>query len=137
MAFGFFARYVIVGLIGALIQTTTLYVWVDVFGLHDTYLVGVVVGFCVALAVTFTLQKYWTFRDGVHERTPRQLFWYTSIALVSVALNALLLALAKATFESVGLDFFHGWYLAAQICVTGLVALSSFLANRTITFKDV
>ncbi len=133
----FFIRYVIVGVLGAAIQTLTLYAWIDVFGLRAWYLGGLVVGFCVALAVTFTLQKYWTFGDTVHQRAPRQFVWYTGIALASLAGNALLLSLAKGIFTSLGLDFFHLWYLGAQICITGFVAAASFFTNRLTTFKDV
>jgi putative flippase GtrA len=119
------------------VQTLSLYVWVDRLGLRDWYLGGLVVGFCIALAITFTLQKYWTFRDTAHERAPRQFVWYTGIALMSLGLNALLLALAKVMLDSLGIDFFHLWYLGAQIVITGCVATASFLMNRLTTFKDV
>ena len=133
----FFIRYVMVGLLGIGIQTSTLYLWVDVIGLRTWYLAGLVVGFCLSLLVSFTLQKYWTFGDNVHERAPRQFVWYTGIALASLAANALLLVFSKGVIEYLGFDFFHLWYLGAQVCITGAVAFLSFVVNRLITFKDV
>ena len=131
----FLLRYGIVGVCGGLIQTATLYVWVEIFRLHSYYLLGAVAGFCTALAVTFTLQKYWTFREYSRERAKRQFFFYTLFALTSLGLNVLLLHLSKLVLEALGFDFFDLWYLAAQVCIIGFIAALSFIANYIITFR--
>lgn len=131
----FLVRYGVVGLTGGLLQITTLYLWVDVYNLKTQYLLGATVGFCIALAATFTLQKYWTFKDR-SSRTSRQFVLYTSIALTNLGLTTLLLPLGKFVLESFGLDFFHLWYLGVQGVVIALLAALSFLANYFLTFKQ-
>ena len=131
----FLARYGIVGVIGGVLQTLTLYCWVDLFHLSNHYLWGVVFGLCIALIVTFTLQKYWTFRDHGHVEVSRQFLLYTCIALASLGLNILLLSASKLALELSGLNFFHVWYLLAQIIIIGIIAGLSFTANYFATFR--
>ena len=132
----FLFRYAIVGITGAVIQTLVLYAWVSVLGFYEHYLLGVVVGFCIALAATFTLQKFWTFRDRSMHRTSRQFSVYTGIALGSLGLNMLLLVGARRLLEALQLDFFHGWYLAAQVVIIVFLAGVSFVLNALITFSE-
>lgn len=128
-------RYGIVGLSGGAIQTSVLYVWVDVLRLEAVYLVGAGIGFCAALVVTFTLQKYWTFQDHGRAGMRRQFTSYAVIALLTAGLNILLLHLSKLLLERLGLDFFDRWYLWAQVLIIVGLALASFLANYFITFR--
>lgn len=131
----FVGRYAIVGGIGGLIQTATLYVWVDILGLTHVYLLGAMLGFSIALAVTFLLQKFWTFRGKASQRTKREFMFYTAFALGSLLATMLLLELARMALRSVGKDFFDHWYLAAQIAITLLLALVSFFLNYAYTFN--
>ena len=107
----FLARYALSGVTGGLIQLATLYVWVDIGKLEEWYLGGVITGFVLALAATFILQKFWTFRDRNSTRAPMQFLFYASVALSGLALNALILSTARHVFESFSMDFFNGWYL--------------------------
>ena len=127
-------RYAIVGALGAITQTGVLYLWISVLHLEETYILGVVIGFCLALALTFSLQKWWTFKDDSTARTRRQFIVYTAIALVSVALNAGLLQGTKTMFDIFNIDFFQMWYLIAEVVIVALVAFLSFFANRVLTF---
>jgi len=133
--FWFLMRYGISGAIGAGIQTFTLYVWVDLLHLETSYLVGAAVGFCLALFVTFALQKYWTFRDRVRTELQRQFISYTCIALASLGLNILLLHVSKLLFEHFGINFFATWYLVAQIVIIIFLAALTFIANYFLTFR--
>lgn len=133
--YSFLVRYLIVGLLGGLIQTLTLYIWVDILRLTSTYLWGVVIGFLIALAVTFVLQKYWTFKDTSTHRTHTQLISYSLVALVNLALNTFFIRAVKEVVEAHRGDFFHIWYLLAQIGAVFIVAAMSFIANYLITFR--
>jgi putative flippase GtrA len=135
--YSFLIRYGISGVIGAMVQTFVLYIWVSVLGLKDHYLWGLVVGFCITLLISFSLQKYWTFADKVHSRLPRQFMFYTITALGSLVLNTILLYASKQMLEGWGFDFFDKWYLVAQIVIMFIVALCSFLVNYFVTFKEV
>lgn len=134
--FYFLIRYGISGVIAALIPIVFLFVWVSVLGHADTYLLGVVFGFIFALVFAFILQKYWAFRDVESSRAPRQLLWYSAVALSGLALNALLLMGAKSLFELFRVDFFHGWYLVAQAVSIAIVAVYNFSMNFLFTFRD-
>jgi len=133
--FLFLARYGISGLTGGAIQVISLYIWITLLGFKSTYLLGLILGFVVALIVTFTLQKYWAFRDTVSSRAPHQLFSYSVVAVLGLVLNTVLLTGAKAMFEWFSLDFFHGWYLIAQTVIVCIVALFNFSMNFLFTFR--
>jgi putative flippase GtrA len=128
-------RYGAAGAFGAFVQTFTLYVWVSWLHLEHVYLLGAVLGFCIALVVTFLLQKYWTFRDHSMHRTYTQLFWYSVVALLNVSLNVGLLAFAKALFTAAGINFFHIWYLIVQIAIVVFASGVSFVLNYFFTFR--
>jgi putative flippase GtrA len=128
-------RYGVSGIIGALIQIVSLYVWVSLLGFEHTYLLGLVLGFILALIATFLLQKYWAFKDTESKSIPHQLLYYSLVAVSGLALNALLLAGAKLLLTSYSVDFFHGWYLMVQTLITGLVAVFNFSLNYWITFS--
>ncbi len=131
----FLLRYALVGISGGVLQTATLYVWVEILHLQAYYLSGSAVGFCLALMLTFTLQKYWTFKDYEQTLFERQFIWYTLFALINLGANILLLRTSKLALEALGLDFFHVWYLMAQIGIIVTLALLSFVANYFITFR--
>lgn len=130
-------RYGISGVVGALIQTTALYIWISVLGLQRTYLLGVVFGFVLALITVFMLQKYWAFRDRGPTRTSQQFISYTLIALIGLVLNTGLFAVAKTLFQLFSLDFFHRWYLIVEILIIVLVSAFSFCMNFFFTFRPM
>lgn len=133
----FLTRYIISGGTAGIIQVGGLYVWISVLDLTSQYLLGVVIAYCVAVAVGFVMQKYWTFRDYSRELAAGQICWYTAISLFNLGLNALILHMSKLILESNGVNFFHVWYLVAQIFAVGICAVTGFLLNRSITFRSV
>ncbi len=134
---GFLMRYGISGLIGGAIQTVFLYIWVSALGFSRTYFLGLVFGFVIALVVNFILQKYWTFRDRQTHHTSRQFLLYGAIALAGLALNIGLLAGARILLESLGVNFFNGWYLVVQILNFCIVSAFTLCMNFLFTFRDV
>lgn len=135
--YAFFIRYLIVGVSGGIVQTATLYVWIEWLRLSDIYLWGVVIGFLLALAETFLLQKYWTFRDRTKADTHKQFISYTLVALVNLGMNTFFIRSMKEIADAHRTDFFHIWYLVAQMGAVVLVAALSFFANYFITFRSV
>jgi putative flippase GtrA len=131
----FLGRYTLAALIGSALNILFLYVWVSLLGLADSYLLGLTLGFILALFVTFALQKLWSFRDRERSTAPRQLVSYTAVAVSGLVLNALLLAAAKAAFEWASVDFFGGWYLVAQTVCIGIVAFFNLAMNFLFTFR--
>ncbi len=134
--FSLIVRYGVSGVVGAVVQISSLYFWVSVLGLRTHYLWGVVVAFCLAVVVAFLLQKYWTFADRVHHHMlPRQFVIYALTALGSLACNTLFMHITKVVLESRQIDFFDTWYLVAQAVIIFIAAIFSFLVNYFITFK--
>jgi putative flippase GtrA len=133
--YGLFFRYGVAGVVGATVQVSILYIWVSLLGFESTYLLGVIMGFCVALVITFLLQKHWTYRDHSTHRTTKQFFTYGGVALLNLTANALLMAGTKWFLTGLGIDFFQGWYLLAQIVVVFLTSVMSFILNYFITFR--
>ncbi len=129
-------RYAISGGLGAVVQSAFLYVWVSVLGLERDYLWGAVLGFCIALAVSFSLQKYWTFRNRMPGTVRRQFTTYGMIAVLNLVLITLSLEIARNIFTARGLDFFDGWYLLVQLVVIAAVSVMSFYLNSLFTFKN-
>src|SRR3990167_3912629 len=62
-------RYVISGGVSALVDLSLLYL----FNLYTHYLIAAAFAFALAFSVSFTLQKFWTFKDlstdGIHKQT--------------------------------------------------------------------
>lgn len=133
----FLARYGVSGAFGAFVQTFSLYIWVSVLGITEHYLVGAALGLIIALIVTFLLQKYWTFRERTHHRVHKQFGMYTVVALINLGVNLGLLHLSKVIVEGLGHNFFHIWYLVAQVIIVTFVSLMSFLLNYFFTFRRV
>ncbi len=120
----FLFRYGVSGGTGAVIQLGADAIAVELLGLW--YMYGVVVGFLIALAVTFLMQKYWTFREHSREHARRQFVLYTTMALCMLGANIV--------FMYIFVELFHVWYLFAQIMTVVLVAGSSFLFHNFVTF---
>jgi len=121
----FVIRYGIVGIIGGLTQLFFDYLFIEVF--ETWYMYGVVTGFLVALALTFTLHRYWTFQLYDSVDADRQFLLYTGTAVFSLVGNVSLMYY----FVEVLLM----WYVLAQIITICIVSGLSFLFNTFITFR--
>ena len=106
----------------AIAHFTVLWILVEWFDTYPTY--ASAFGFCVAIAVNYSLQYYWTFRvKGPH----RVLFSrYLTVTLAMLGVNTLIFWLLN---ESVGFPYF-----IAQVVATGCVMFLNFTINRRYTF---
>ena len=118
--FPLLVRYGVSGLAGYFTNILVIYCLTDLLGVH--YILSAVLSFVVAFAVTFTMQKYWTFRDASLATRNRQVVWYLIITLGSLGINVLLLYIF--------VDIFGLWYLSSQFVILGFIALISFLLNK-------
>ena len=82
--------------------------------------------YLVAFGVSFSLQKFWTFRNKA-KRYFEQIYLYLLVGVFNLFFNA---ALMQALV--VNLDF-H--YLLSQLLTSGAVALNSFLLYKYLVFK--
>ena len=91
------------------------------------YLFSSILGLFIAFTVSFSLQKYWTFRDTRKSGSGKQALSYFVISIVNLAFNTLLLYVL--------VDIFHIWYLLAQFITLGIIAISSFFLYKLFIFN--
>ncbi len=95
---------------------------------HFHYLASAIAAFLIAFCFSFTLQKFWTFRDRRTHMAPTQATLYFLVSLAALAFNtALLFALV---------EWLHLWYVGAEILVAGIVAIGTFFAYKRVVFIE-
>ena len=118
-------KYIFAGGSATLVNLIALYFFTEIVGWW--YLYAAIASFLIAFSVSFTLQKFWTF-DGDHQWKKRwQLPAYLVLNLFNLGINSLGLFLLV---EKIGL-----WYILAQILMSGLIAISSFIIYNKVIFK--
>lgn len=111
-------RYLVVGGLGTAAHLATLASVVELLGLP--VLAGSVAGFTVALALSYLLNRYWTFGTG---RPGLGSFWrYALVCVAGLGLNvAMMYALVH---------WLHWRYMVAQLSVIFVVPISNYLFSR-------
>lgn len=111
-------RYLVVGGLGTVAHLATLAATVELLGLP--VLLGSVLGFLMALGLSYLLNRYWTFGTG---RPGLGSFWrYALVCVTGLGLNiAMMYALVH---------WLHWRYLAAQLSVIFVVPVSNYLFSR-------
>src|SRR3989344_9279280 len=118
-------KYAIVGGIAALTQFSVFYILLRWWG-NYYYLLATSVAFLIAVTVSFSAHKIWTFRDKDMSRVRWQLPVFLTVAISNLLLNSVFMYI---------LVQFSGRILVAQGVTVGILALWSFTLNRTITFR--
>jgi putative flippase GtrA len=118
-------RYIISGGTAAFVNILFLYIFTDIFGWW--YLMSAVVAFLFGFAVSFGMQKFWTFRDHSTDNVHVQASIYLIVCIANLLWNTFLMYMF--------VDIFGMWYILAQIFAGGIVALSSFFIYRKFVFK--
>ena len=93
---------------------------------HVWYLGASVVSFLAGFCVSFTLQKFWTFRDRAVERIGGQALLYLAIMLANLSLNTALMY--------VFVEHFDVPPVGSQIAASAIIAFESFFAYRFFVF---
>lgn len=119
-------RYLFSGGTAAAVNLGLLFVLTHYVGLH--YIISGVISFCIAVVVSFLMQKKWTFEDHSTEDTHKKFVIYVTVAIVNLCVNTFLLFLLT--------DFAHFHYMVSQFITSGLVAIWSFFIYK-IVFKKV
>lgn len=118
-------KFLISGLTVALVNFSALYFFTEFIKIW--YLFSVVLAFILAFAVSFTLQKLWTFKDRRLEKVNFQLLSYLGVTLMNLLINV---AVVYLLVEKLGF-----WYMLAQFVVDGLIAVDSFIIYKFVIFK--
>lgn len=118
-------KFLVSGGVATGINIGVLYLLTEYVGWY--YLVSAITAFIIAFCFSFSLQKFWTFKDGRVDVLHTQMPLYLLVSLVALFCNTSLLFVL--------VQWLHVWYIAAAIIVAGLVALGTFFAYRTFIFS--
>ncbi|MFA5841391.1 MAG: GtrA family protein [Candidatus Paceibacterota bacterium] len=121
----YFLKSVISGGTTALVDLSLLFVFREI--LHVSYWLSVNTSFAVAIAVNFSLQKFWTFSNKDLDSAHKQFIKFFLLAMGNMAMNSLLMYVLSIVF---GL-----WYLGAQVITIGTLAIVNFVLYRNFVFK--
>ncbi len=122
---GHFARFGLVGGVGAVLNTALLYLLVHVG--HYAYLPAAAVATEAAILSNFVLNDRWTFQ-GARGRAPwiRRVARYNIVALGGLVVSLVALAALTATL--------HLHYLVANLIAIGVATLWNYTANVRFTW---
>ncbi len=95
--------------------------------LHWHIVLSTSLAFVLSFVVSFTLQKFWTFRN-YDKQVAGQLFLYFLNAFLGLTMNGWLMHLLVSRL--------HIWYLLAQIIVNVALAFYNFLVYKFIIFRE-
>jgi putative flippase GtrA len=120
-------RYICSGVTAAAGNLLILFTLVHYFGVH--YLPASVCAVLGSMALGFTLQKFWTFRDHKTENVHVQFLGYVIIGGMNLLINTTLVYF----FVSV----LGVWYLLAQIFAGFFIAITGYFGYQRFVFKQV
>ncbi|MBI2673860.1 MAG: GtrA family protein [Candidatus Zambryskibacteria bacterium] len=117
-------RFLFSGGLAAAANIIPLFVLVHFF--YIWYLLAAVVAFITAVAVSFMMQKFFTFNDYTREKIKQQTVLYLGIQIFNLCLNTLLMY--------VGVDLLHIHYILAQVLISGMMAVYNFFVYKHLVF---
>lgn len=115
-------RYGVVGVIGAVVHMSTLFLLVEL-GLTGP-VAATTTGFVLALLISYGMNRIWTF--GYAGSYWASLIRYCIVSLIGLGLNILIIKLFT--------DFLGLWYGWGAFVAVGAVALNNFVLNNAWTF---
>lgn len=83
--------------------------------------------FILSFIVSFTLQKFWTFRNYSQKKIPVQFVLYIANAVIGLNLNGIMMHYS--------VNKMHVWYLLAQILVNVIIGFYNFFIYKFIVFR--
>ena len=113
-------KFVISGGSAAVVNLGAAYVLTDWLGFW--YLTASVISFILSLVVSFSLQKFWTFRDHVLDHWHKQFLLYLIMAVANLAVNTWLVFIE--------VEWLNLWYLTAQFITGAFIGLYTFFLYR-------
>jgi len=117
-------RFLVAGGVATGAQLVTLYIFTDVFGFW--YVGSATLAFIVAVIISFSSHKWWTFRDFHRGAINRQFVFYLILQIANLGLNVALIYLL--------VDVIGVWYLLSQAIISTLLAITSFFIYKHIVF---
>ena len=118
-------KFAVTGVTATLTDLILLYIFTDVF--HFWYVISVAVAYIIATAISFILQKFWTFEEKETANIRKQGTIFFIVAAISWAVNT------YTVFALV--EYANIYYLLAQIIVSAFIAVSNYIIYKKFIFK--
>lgn len=118
-------RYLVAGVFAASTNIGLLYIFTDI--LKIWYLYSSILSFIIAIIISFTLQKFWTFNDKETSKLHHQFTRYFGVAILGIIINI--------SSMYVLVDLFNIWYILAQIITGVFIAVFNFLMYKFFIFN--
>lgn len=137
-----FAKFLIVGGLGFIVDATTLFVFTSLLSFPD--LIAQAFSFTAAIISNFSWNRYWTYPDSRSKPIGRQLTQFTLVNLAGLAIRTVVFALVLEPYRRLagaqGLvpvsPAVMARYMALATAVM-VVLLWNFFVNRYWTYNDV
>ena len=119
-------RYLFAGGSAAAANIITLYVLTEF--MHVWYLLSSILALIVGFALSFILQKFWTFRNMPLNRVQVQLPLHILLSLFNLVLNTIFLYAL--------VEWAHTWYILAQLISGAALACMNYFVYKWYIFPD-
>lgn len=119
-------RYIVSGGSAAVVDLFALHIFVRY--LNMWYVLAAILAFLIAFGVSFTLQKFWTFKD-ISKKVTSQATIYFIVSSINLGINTLLMYIF--------VDYAHIHYLLSQIIASGILAISSYFIYSGFIFSEI
>ena len=120
-------RYILAGGIATASNMGVLFICVHYFKLW--YLFGAIISFCCAVLISYTLQKFFVFKNYSRENIHKQFFAFFIFNFAMLGVNTLLMYLF--------VDIINFYYLFAQALSSILCACVNYIYFNKIIFKKI
>ncbi len=117
-------RFLFSGGMAVLTNVGLLFLLVHVFGIY--YLSSSIIAFTVAIFVSFTLQKFFTFNDRNRSKIRQQATFYFGFQIFNLGVNTL--------FMYIEVDLLHIQYLVAQMLIVIVMTIYNFFVYKHLVF---
>lgn len=115
-------RYIIAGSIATIANLEFLFVGVHY--LKVWYLTAAVISFCLAVIISYLLQKFFVFKNYSKIEIQKQFSMFLIFAIIMLGINTLLM---YVFVRIIGI-----WYMLAQVIVAILIAFMKYNFNKII-----
>ncbi|MEI7688596.1 MAG: GtrA family protein [Candidatus Nomurabacteria bacterium] len=116
-------RYIFSGGVAVFANLTILFVLTKY--LHMFYLISAIIAFCFGVLVSYSLHKFWTFKNYLIGNMSSQFYIFFIYSILILCLNTILMYLS--------VDIFGLWYIFSQVIITIITSFINYLYfSRTI-----
>jgi len=119
-------KFAFVGAIGTIVNLTILYILTEFFLVY--YIISEIFAFIVATINNYILNKFWTFKEKLHEKLIKKYVKYVAISLIALILNICILFIL--------VEYFYLWYILAALLAIFGAFMINFMGNRIWTFNN-